>query len=72
MGAHGHDVAIDRGEVNKRKKKASPKFRDAYVHTPLSPEEKIPWRRRRMVVGAGAYGGLPVMEEVTALTRKMS
>jgi len=59
-----HDVAIDRGEVRKRKKKPSKKFRDEFGHTPLSVEEKIPWKCQRLVVGTGAYGGLPVMEEV--------
>jgi len=32
------------GTVRKRKKKASKKFRDAFGHTPLSVEEKIPWK----------------------------
>ena len=61
---HEHDVAIDRGEVRKRKKKASKRFRDAFGHTPLSVDEPIPWKCRRLVVGTGAYGALPVMEEV--------
>ncbi len=39
-----HDVVIDRGDVRKRKKKPSRKFRGAYGHTPLSLEEKIPWK----------------------------
>ena len=59
-----HDVMIDRGEVSKRKKKASKKFRDQFGHTPLSLEEKIPWKCRRLVIGTGAYGRLPVMKEV--------
>ena len=59
-----HDVVIDRGEVSKRKKRPSKKFRDSFRHTPLSIEEKIPWKCRQLVVGTGAYGGLPVMEEV--------
>jgi len=59
-----HDVVIDRGEIHKRKKKASKKFRDAYGHTPLSVEERIPWKCRRLIIGTGAYGSLPVMEEV--------
>ncbi len=59
-----HDVLIDRGEVRKRKKKPSKRFRDAFGHTPLSAEEKIPWKCRRLVVGTGAHGALPVMEEV--------
>ena len=59
-----NDVVIDRGEICKRKKKASKQFRDAYGHTPLSVEEKIPWKCRRLIVGTGAYGSLPVMKEV--------
>lgn len=60
---YNHDVVIDRGEVRKRKKKPSKKFRDAYGHTPLSLQEKIPWKCRRLVVGTGT-GALPVMKEV--------
>lgn len=59
-----YDVVIDRGKVHKRKKKASKKFRDTFGHTPLSIEEDIPWKCRRLVVGTGAYGALPVMKEV--------
>jgi hypothetical protein len=60
---HDYDVVVDRGEVRKRKKKASKKFREAFGHTPLSLEEGIPWKCRRLVVGTGT-GGLPVMKEV--------
>jgi hypothetical protein len=28
-------------------------------------EEKIPWDCRRLVIGTGAFGTLPVMEEVS-------
>lgn len=63
---HEHDVVIDRGEVRKRKKKASKRFRDAFGHTPLSVKEEIPWKCQRLVVGTGAYGGLPVMDDVKA------
>jgi hypothetical protein len=59
-----HDVVIDRGEIQKRKKKASKKFRDAFGHTPLSVEENLPWRCTRLVIGTGAYGRLPVMDDV--------
>jgi hypothetical protein len=34
------DVVIDRGEIRKRKKTPSRKFRDEFGHTPLSIEEK--------------------------------
>jgi hypothetical protein len=59
-----HDVVIDCGKVRKRKKKASKKFREEFGHTPLSVEEDIPWKCRRLVIGTGAYGRLPVMEDV--------
>ena len=58
-----HDVLIDRGEVRKRKKKLSKKFRDDFGHTPLSVEERIPWKCRCLVIGTGT-GALPVMAEV--------
>jgi hypothetical protein len=61
---HEHDVVIDRGDVRKRKKKASKKLREAFSHTPLSVEEDLPWKCRRLVIGTGAYGALPVMKEV--------
>src|SRR5260370_12230414 len=60
---YGHDVVIDRGEVRKRKKKPSKKLRGAFGHTPLSLEEKMPWKCRPLVIGTGA-GALPVMKEV--------
>jgi hypothetical protein len=58
-----HDVVIDRGQIRKRRKKPSRKFRAAFGHTPLSIEEKIPWRCRRLIIGTGT-GALPVMTEV--------
>jgi len=65
-----HDVIIDRDEVHKRKKKASKEFRDAYGHTPLSLKEVIPWECRRLVIGTGAHGALPVMDAVKDAARK--
>jgi hypothetical protein len=59
-----HDIVIDRGKISKRKKKASKPFREQYGHTPLSPHEDIPWYCRRLIIGTGAYGSLPVMDEV--------
>jgi hypothetical protein len=61
---YAHDVVIDRGHVRKRKKKRSKPFRDAFGHTPLSVDEDIPWNCRRLVVGTGAEGALPVMDQV--------
>ena len=59
-----HDVVIDRGEIRKRKKQPSKQFREQFGHTPLSVEEDIPWKCSQLVVGTGAYGRLPVMQEV--------
>ena len=59
-----HDVVIDHGEITRRKKKPSKKFQEDFGHTPLSSEEVIPWKCKRLVIGTGAYGRLPVMKEV--------
>jgi len=61
---YDHDVVIERGEVRKRKKKPSKKYREAFGHTPVSLDEDIPWQCRRLVVGTGDEGALPVMDEV--------
>ena len=61
---YDRDVVIDRGEVRKRKKAPSKRYRDEFGHTPVSVDEVIPWKCRRLVIGTGAYGQLPVMEDV--------
>ena len=61
---YDHDLIIGRGMIRKRKKAASKRFRGAYGHTPLSIAEDIPWHCRRLVIGAGAGGALPVMKQV--------
>jgi hypothetical protein len=65
-----HDVVIDCGRIRKRKKKPSKKFRAEFGHTPVSVEEAIPWKCRRLVVGTGMNGSLPVMEEVRLEARR--
>src|SRR5437660_6279191 len=64
------DVVIDRGEVKLRKKKPSKRFRDEFGHTPLSIEEKIPWKCARLVIGTGEQGALPVMPQVLAEAKR--
>src|SRR5437016_13840604 len=61
-----HDVVIDGGKVRKRKKGPSKQFREKFGHTPLSAGEEIPWGGKRLIVGTGADGALPVMDEVLA------
>jgi hypothetical protein len=64
-----HDLVVDRGEIRRRKKKASKKFRETFGHTPLSVEENIPWKCTCLVIGTGAYGRLPVMDDVKRQAR---
>ena len=58
------DVILDQGEVRKRKKKPSREFQEHFGHTPVSPNEEIPWQCKRLVIGTGLEGRLPVMDEV--------
>jgi hypothetical protein len=64
-----HDVVVDRGEISKRKKKPSQKFRDEFGHTPLSIKEEIPWKCQCLIVGTGT-GRLPVMKQVVKEAKK--
>ena len=68
--SYDHDLVVDHGEIRKRKKKPSKEFRDTFGHTPLSAAEDIPWNCRRLVVGTGAYGALPVMKQVRGEAEK--
>lgn len=61
---YDHDLVVDRGQIRKRRKGPSKRFRQRYGHTPLSLDEDIPWNCQRLVVGSGADGALPVMEDV--------
>ncbi len=61
-----HDVVIEAGAVRKRRKGPSKAFRDDDGHTPLSALEDIPWSGKRLVIGTGVAGRLPVMDEVVA------
>jgi hypothetical protein len=61
---YDYDVVVDRGQVKKREKEASKVHRGRYGHTPLSAGENIPWGCKRLLIGTGAYGALPIMDEV--------
>jgi hypothetical protein len=60
---YDQDIVIDGERVRERDKKPSKKYREAFGHTPVSTDEKIPWKCRRLVIGTGT-GALPVMDEV--------
>ena len=61
---YDYDILVDCGKIQKRKKGPSKRFRGQFGHTPLSINEEIPWRCRRLVIGTGIYGRLPVLSEV--------
>src|SRR5213594_2847401 len=65
-----HDVVIDGGKVRKRKKKPSKQFREKFGHTPLSVGEEIPWGGKQLIVGTGAHGALPVIDEILAEAKR--
>jgi hypothetical protein len=60
------DVVLEKGILRKRKKRPSRQFREQFGHTPLSLQEDIPWGCKRLVIGTGMEGRLPVMDEVNA------
>jgi hypothetical protein len=62
--AYEHDVVIDRGEIRKRRKGPSKALRAEFGHTPLSSAETIPWGGKRLIVGTGHDGQLPVTPDV--------
>ena len=64
------DVIIDRGTVKKRHKEESKKYKIIFGHTPLSPEENIPWDCKCLIVGTGHTSGLPVMNDVIEIARR--
>lgn len=59
-----YDVVVEAGRVRRRKKGPSKPYRSLYGHTPLSPDEEIPWSPPELVVGTGADGRLPIMPEM--------
>jgi len=64
---YDHDVIVEKGRIRRRKKGPSKAYRDQFGHTPLSADEEIPWSAPRLVIGTGADGRLPVMQEVRHL-----
>src|SRR6266496_4617953 len=62
---YARDVVIDGGRVSRRRKGPSKALREEFGHTPLSVAEEIPWGGRRLVVGTGAEGKLPIARTST-------
>jgi hypothetical protein len=68
--AYEKDLVLDRGGLRQRKKKPSRAYRKQFGHTPVSLKEAIPWQCKRLVIGTGMHGQLPVMDEVLAEARR--
>jgi hypothetical protein len=64
------DLIIDNGLVKKRKKAKSKKYSNMFGHTPLSSDENVPWKCRRLVIGTGHSSSLPIMEEVYKIAQR--
>ena len=58
------DVVIDADGVRRRKKGPSKAYRQQFGHTPLTPDEAIPWSASRLLIGTGVSGQLPVLAQV--------
>ena len=65
-----HDVVVEGGLVRRRKKGRSKAYRARYGHTPLSLDEAIPWSARRLIIGTGVSGQLPIMPELYEEARR--
>ncbi len=61
---YNSDVVINGGRVRRRRKGPSKALRHFFGHTPLSVAEDVPWGGKRLIVGTGADGALPVAPEV--------
>jgi len=58
------DLVIDKGEIKKRKKKASKHLKSEFGHTPLTAHENIPWNCNTLVIGTGKTENLPITDDV--------
>jgi hypothetical protein len=68
---YDHDVVIDRGKIRKRNKQPSKPLAASFGHTPLSAREAIPWECKRLVIGTGFCGRLPIADEVVAEAKRL-
>jgi hypothetical protein len=60
-----HDVIVGpSGNVRRRRKGPSKPRRPEFGHTPLTADEKVPWKAPTLVVGTGANGQLPIADDL--------
>jgi len=65
---YDHDIVICKGEVLKRDKDLSARYRATYGHTPLSEDELRRYINlcsdvEVVIIGSGVYGALPITPE---------
>jgi hypothetical protein len=65
-----HDVVIDHRDIRKRDKEPSKLRAAVHGHTPLTIDEDIPWDCKRLIIGTGANGSLPVLDEISKEAHK--
>ena len=65
-----HDLVITGEKIHKRKKGPSKELKKEFGHTPLTAAEEIPWDARQLWIGTGAYGRLPVADDVREEARR--
>ena len=61
---YSRDVVIDGGQIRKRDKGPSKALQGRARHTPLFAAEQIPWGGKRLIIGTGAHGELPIWADV--------
>ena len=61
---YNKDVGIDGGRIRRRDKGPSKALASRWGHTPLTAAEQIPWGGKRLIIGTGAKGQLPISPDV--------
>jgi hypothetical protein len=61
---YAKDVVVDGGKIRKRDKAPSKALHHKWGHTPLTAAEEIPWGGKRLIIGTGAHGELPIWPDV--------
>jgi hypothetical protein len=61
---YNRDVVIEGGEIRKRDKGPSKAIQGRSRHTPLTAAEQIPWGGKRLIIGTGARGQLPIAPDL--------
>jgi hypothetical protein len=67
---YDHDLVVEGGSIRKRRKGPSKPRRDEFGHTPLTAAEELPLSGKRLWIGTGADGRLPVTDDVREAARR--